>query len=71
MVWGVSATDPLAFVAIPLALGLSATLATYIPARRASRIDPVAALREESVWQLVGMGWNEPVGMLRHRRAAR
>ena len=46
-VWGVGAADPFAFVAILLALLLSAALACYIPARRATRIDPVVALRDE------------------------
>jgi ABC-type lipoprotein release transport system permease subunit len=39
--------DPLTFVAVPLVLGSVAVLASWIPARRASRIDPVTALRAE------------------------
>jgi putative ABC transport system permease protein len=47
MLVGVSPTDPLTFVAIAaFFLGVTA-LACWIPARRASRLDPVAALREE------------------------
>ncbi len=45
--YGVSATDATAFAVLPLFLALVALTASYIPARRASRIDPVAALRAE------------------------
>jgi putative ABC transport system permease protein len=47
LIYGVSATDPATFVGIPLALIASAALAITIPARRAARIDPIAALRHE------------------------
>jgi putative ABC transport system permease protein len=47
LIWGVSATDPLTFVGIPVALIASAGLAILIPARRATRIDPIVALRYE------------------------
>jgi ABC-type antimicrobial peptide transport system permease subunit len=47
MLFGVSSTDPLTFVLVPLALGGVALLASWLPARRAARTDPVEALRAE------------------------
>ncbi len=44
---GVSAADPLTFVLVPMSLALVALLGSYLPARRASSIDPVTALRYE------------------------
>jgi putative ABC transport system permease protein len=47
VIWGVSPTDLSTFVGVPLLLDLAAGLAIYIPARRAIRIDPSVALRNE------------------------
>ena len=47
MLVGVSATDPLTFVGITALFATVAALACWIPARRASRLDPLVALREE------------------------
>ena len=47
LLFGVSARDPLTFVLVPAALGTVALLASWIPARRAVRVEPVAALRGE------------------------
>lgn len=43
----VSATDPLVYVGVSLLLGVAAAIACWIPARRASRVDPIITLRAE------------------------
>ena len=47
LLFGVSAADPLTYAAVSAGLATIGLLATYIPVRRASRVDPLAALRAE------------------------
>jgi ABC-type lipoprotein release transport system permease subunit len=47
LLFGIEAKDPLTFLAVPGVLLLAALAASYLPARRAARIDPALSLRSE------------------------
>ena len=47
LLFGVTARDPLTFTALPILIVAVTTLACYLPARRAARVDPVLAIRQD------------------------
>jgi ABC-type antimicrobial peptide transport system permease subunit len=47
MLYGVSASDPMTYAGVAAVLGAIAVVASWLPARRATRVDPIVALRAE------------------------
>ena len=47
MLFEIEPTDAVTFVAVAALLGIAATIANYVPARRAAKVDPVIAIRAE------------------------
>ncbi|HEX4750226.1 MAG TPA: multidrug ABC transporter substrate-binding protein, partial [Bryobacteraceae bacterium] len=47
LLFGVSEMDPVTYIAVPIVLTTAAVVASYLPARRATQVDPIETLRAE------------------------
>ncbi len=55
LLYGVTAADPLSFIVVGILLALTATSASYVPARRSMRVDPMVALRYKTSTEKAGV----------------
>ena len=71
LLYGVGALDPVPFVMVPVLLLAVTHLAAYVPAHRASRVDPVKALKaEQAAWGVL-REYSDGVSGPRRRRSER
>ena len=70
LLFGISPTDPMTFIAVPVLLVAIAMIACYVPARRATRLDPIVALRQDwtDVTNAIAIGGSRGAGRGEGRR---